>query len=128
MQLTRNYILKTVGLHHSIEGASLSRYLLISVRSALFLHKKNSKNCLFSSLKKKSNIEYRPVIKFFTRKGLNVTEISKELNRVYKDDAPFYRTIDKWLAVFKEPEHGFEDSPRTSRPSTVTTNGNTEAV
>ena len=33
------------------------------------------------------NIEHRPVIKFFTRKGLNTTEISKELDNVYKNSA-----------------------------------------
>ena len=59
-----------------------------------------------------SNIEYRVVIKFFIRKGLNATEISKELQSVYKYDAPSYRTITKRLAKFKESEHAFEDSPR----------------
>jgi [histone H3]-lysine36 N-dimethyltransferase SETMAR len=75
-----------------------------------------------------SNIEHRAVIKFFTRKGLNATEISKELDNVYKDSAPSYRTVAKWVAEFKDPERGFEDSPRTGRPSTTTTDENIEAV
>ena len=75
-----------------------------------------------------SNIEYRAVRKFFTRKGLNATEISKELDSVYKDDASSYRTVAKWVAEFKDPERGFEDSPRTGRPSTITTDENIEAV
>jgi transposase len=75
-----------------------------------------------------SNIEHRAVIKFFTRKGLNATEISKELDNVYKDSAPSYHTVAKWVAEFKDPERGFEDSPRTGRPSTVTTTENIEAV
>ncbi len=75
-----------------------------------------------------SNIEHRAVIKFFTRKGLNATKISKELDNVYKDSAPSYRTVAKWVAEFKDPERGFEDSPRTGRPSTVTTAENIEAV
>ena len=58
-----------------------------------------------------SNIEYRPAIKFSTWKGLNSTEISKELTSIYKDDAPSYRTVAKWVAEFKEPEPVFEDSP-----------------
>ena len=75
-----------------------------------------------------SNIEYRMVIKFFTRKGLNATKLSKELDSVYKKDAPIYCTIAKWLAEVKEPEHGFEDSPRTGRPSTITTDENFGAI
>ena len=75
-----------------------------------------------------SNIEYRPIINFFIRQGLNATEISTELDTVHKDNAPSYRTAPKWFAVFKEPEHGFEDSPQTGRPSTITTDENIKAV
>ena len=74
------------------------------------------------------NIEHRVVIKFFTRKGLNTTEISKEMDNVYKDSAPSYRTVAKWVAEFKDPEHGFEDAPRMDHPSTITANENFEAV
>ena len=75
-----------------------------------------------------SNIEHRAVIKFFTRRGLNTTEISKELDNVYKDSPPSYRTVAKWLAEFNDPEHGFEDAPRMGRPLTITTQENIEAV
>ena len=75
-----------------------------------------------------SNIKYRAVAKFFTRKGLNAAEISKELDSVYEDDAPFHRRVAKWVAELKEPERGFEDTPRTGRLSTITTDQNIEAV
>jgi transposase len=75
-----------------------------------------------------SNIEYRAVIKFFTRKGLNATEIRKELDSVYKDSAPSYRTVAKWVAEFKDSERGFEDAPRIGCPSTTITDENIEAV
>ena len=75
-----------------------------------------------------SNIEYRIVIKFFTRKGLNTTEIGKELDNAYKDSAPSYRTVAKWVAEFKNPERGFGDAPRMGRPSTITADENIEAV
>ena len=75
-----------------------------------------------------SNIEYRLVIKFFTRKGLNATEISKELDSVYKDDTASHCTIAKWLAQFREPKRGFEDSPRTGRPSTIAIHQNIKVV
>ena len=82
--------------------------------------------CLHFS--KISNIEHRPVIKFFTRKGLNAIEISKGLENVYKDSAPSYRTVAQWVAEFKDPERGFEDAPRMDHPSTITSNENIEAV
>ena len=82
--------------------------------------------CLHFS--KMSNIEHRAVIKFFTGKGWILTEISKELDNVYKDSAPSYRTVAKWVAEFKDPERGFEDAPRMGRPSTITADENIEAV
>ena len=75
-----------------------------------------------------SNIKYRAVIKLFTQKGLNATEISKELDSVYKDDAPSHCTVAKCLAGFKEPERAFEDSPLMDRPSTIATDQNTDAL
>ena len=55
-------------------------------------------------------------------------EISKELDNVYKDSAPSYRTVTKWMAEFKDPEHGFEDAPRMGGPSTITADENIQAV
>ena len=75
-----------------------------------------------------SDIEYRAVIKFFTRKELNATEIHQELDSVYKDSAPSYRTVAKWVAEFKDPERAFEGAPRGGRPSTTTTDENIQAI
>ena len=75
-----------------------------------------------------SNIDHRAVIKFFTRKGLNAAEISKELDNVYKDSAPSYCTVAKWVTEFRNPERAFEDASRMGRPSTITTQENIEAV
>ena len=74
------------------------------------------------------NIEHRAVIKFFTWKELNTTEISKELEDAYKDSAPSYRTVAKWVTEFKDSERGLEDAPRMGRPSTITADENIEAV
>ena len=82
--------------------------------------------CLHFS--KMSNIKHRLVIKFFTRKRLNTTEIGKELDNVYKDSAPSYRTVANWVAEFKNPERAFEDAPRMGCPSTITTDENIEVV
>ena len=75
-----------------------------------------------------SNIEYPAVTKPFIWNDLNATEISKKLNSVYKDDAPSYYTVDECVAAFKKQERAFEGSPRTGRPSTITTDQNIEAV
>ena len=66
-----------------------------------------------------SNIEYRPVIKFLTRKGLSATEIRKELKSIYEDDTPSLS-----LAQFKHPKRDFEHSPRAGPTSTITTHQN----
>ena len=71
-----------------------------------------------------SNLEQRAVIKFFTRKGLNATEIKKELDNVYTDSVPSYRTIARCVAEFKDPESGFEDAPRSGPPPTITIDEN----
>ena len=82
--------------------------------------------CLHFS--KMSNIEHRAVIKFFTRKGLNVTEISKEMDNVCKNSASSYRTVTKWVAKSKSSERGFEDAPQIGRPSTITIDENIKVV
>ena len=58
-----------------------------------------------------SNTEYRTVIKFFIRKGLNAIEITKQLAGVYGYSAPSYRTVAKWVAEFKDLTQAFEDAP-----------------
>ena len=82
--------------------------------------------CLHFS--KMLNIEHQPVIKFFTGKGLNTTEISKKLENVYKDSASSYRTVTNWVVEFNNPEHGFEDAQRMGRRSTITVQENIEFV
>ena len=82
--------------------------------------------CLHFS--KMSNMKHRTVMKFFTRKGLNAIEISKELDNVYKDSAPSNRTVTEWVAEFKDPERAFEDASRMGSPSTITIYENIEAV
>ena len=82
--------------------------------------------CLHFS--KMSNIEHQAVIKFFNRKRLNAIGISKELDNVYKDSAPLYRTVAKWVAAFKNPERALEDAPQMDHPSAITANENIEAI
>ena len=50
-----------------------------------------------------SNTQYRVVIKFFTRKALSATEITKELADVYGHSAPSYCTVVKQVTEFNNP-------------------------
>ena len=129
MQLVSKRISETFGSCHSIEDGFLLRYTNFgSISSFPLYEKKHVLRTMCLHFSKMLNIEHRAVIKFFTRKGFNAIEISKELENVYKDSAPSYRTVAKWVAEFKDPEHGFEDAPRMGRPSTITADGNIEAV
>ena len=75
------------------------------------------------------NIEYRVVIKFLTWKGLNATEISKELVQcLQRQYSVLTHTVIKCLAKFKESERAFEDSSRMGHSFTITTDQNIEAV
>ena len=129
MQLVSKSISETSGFCRSIEGAFLLRYTGFGpIASLPSYEKKNVLWIMCLHFSKISNIEHRPVIKFFTRKGLNAIKISKDLNNVYKDSAPSYHTVAKWVAEFKNPEHAFQVAPRMGRPSTITADENVEAV
>ena len=91
-------------------------------------HKNNVLRTMCLHFSKMSNIEHRSAFKFFTRKGLNAIKISKELDNVYKDSAPSYHTVAKWVVEFKDLERAFEDVPRMGPPSTITADENIEAV
>ena len=71
-----------------------------------------------------SNIECRLVIRFFTWKDLNATEISKELDECRQRPC----SVVKCFAQFKYLQHAFEHSPQADRPSTITTHQNIQAV
>ncbi len=91
------------------------------------MHKRDT--CKLANVRRFGTIYERKIVftiisKFFTQKGLNATEIHKELDNVYKDSAPSYRIVAKWLAEFKNPEGGFENVPRSDRPLTTVTDEN----
>ena len=131
VQLISKCISGTFGFCHSIEDEFLLRYTNLGPIGLFisFIRKNNVLSTMWFYFSKMLNIEHRSIIKFFTRKGLNVFEINKELENAYKDSAPSYYTVAKWVAEFNDPEHGFEDAPRMGRfPSTITTQQNIEAV
>ncbi|CAG0902696.1 unnamed protein product, partial [Darwinula stevensoni] len=60
--------------------------------------------------------------------GLNATEITKELECVYKNSISSYHTIPKWVAEFKDSTCGLEDAPQSGCSLTTTTDENVEAM
>ena len=75
-----------------------------------------------------TNTEYRTVIKFFIRKGLSATEITKDLADVYGRSTPSYRIVAVWVAEFKDSTHAFDDPPRSGRIPTALTEESIRAV
>ena len=131
VQLVSKRISETVGFCHSIEGEFLLRYTNFDPIASFLSYekKKNVLRTMCLHFLNMLNIEHRTVTKFFIREGLNAIEISKELESVYKNSAPSYRTIANWVAEFKDPERAFEDVARMGRrPSTITADKDIEAV
>lgn len=69
------------------------------------------------SLKK---FEYRSIIKFLCKEGVNAKEIFDRLSKVYTSDAPSYATVTRWFAEFKHGRQSIEDDPKCGGPKTAT--------
>lgn len=57
-------------------------------------------------------IEYRIVIKFFTKGGNTPEQINNRLRAVYGDFAPSYATVKNWAKLFKWDRESMQDDPR----------------
>lgn len=68
-----------------------------------------------------NEIEYRAVIKYFTKDAKSPTEIYKNMQRVYGNECPSFSTVKKWAALFKNGRESLEDDPRPGRPQDVIT-------
>ena len=73
-------------------------------------------------------IEYRSYIKISAALGKSAKEITKELNDASGDQAPKYRTVSKWIKLFRESREVLEDDPRSGRPRTTLTRTNIQLV
>jgi hypothetical protein len=71
--------------------------------------------------------EYRPFIETRALLGIPATVITEELEKVYSDKASKYRTLAKWVALFKDGRQELEDNPRSGRSITTHTASNIEA-
>jgi len=73
-------------------------------------------------------LEYRAVVKFFTKKGLNARNIHQELFSVYGGSSPSYATVANWHRKFGCGQESLEDDPPEGRPSTALSLENIPAV
>ena len=73
-------------------------------------------------------IDIRSYIKTRVILGITPIEIWKELEIAYPDQAPSYRCVAKWAALFKDGRQAVEDDPRSGRPITALTSQNIESV
>ena len=73
-------------------------------------------------------LEYRAVIKFLTKKGLNSNEILHELVVVYQAEAPSRRTVERWHHEFLHGRISLQDDEHTGRPITSSSEQNVLAV
>ena len=78
----------------------------------------------FTKISKMQKIEYRAYIKTCALLGLAATDISNELSLIYGDNAPKYRTVSKWNALFVDVREDLEDDPRSGRQITSHTKQN----
>lgn len=75
-----------------------------------------------------SKVEYRAVIKFFTKEGLTPQEIKARLDGVYGHASPSYSTVKEWAKKFRLGYESLEDETRPGRPADVVTNENIDVV
>lgn len=64
-------------------------------------------------------IEYRAVIKFFSKSGKSAKEIYDVMQPVFGDSCPTYNTIATWRRPFRSGRESLEDDPRSGRPETA---------
>lgn len=72
--------------------------------------------------------EIRFVILFFVRRGMKGSNILRELQTTYGDQAPSQAMINKWVSRFKTGNFTVQDDPREGRPRTSTDDQNLAAV
>jgi transposase len=61
-------------------------------------------------------MEQRPVVRFFTLKGLSPEDVHTELESKYMDEALDLRTIYKWYERFMRRRIKLFDDPRSGQP------------
>ena len=72
--------------------------------------------------------EYRAVIKYLIKKNFTPKQIKQELDLVYGDSAPCFKTVLNWADRFKAGQESIEDDPNIGRPNTALTEENVELV
>jgi len=75
-----------------------------------------------------SRSEYHAALKFLTLEKQLANNIYERLVNVYRDSAPSYSTVTRWVAEFKRGRTSLEDDTRAGRPVEATTDDCCHAV
>ena len=63
--------------------------------------------------------EQRAYCKIRSKLGQNASEIKNDLDIVYGEGALKYRTVARWVALFRDGRESVKDGPRSGRPSSA---------
>uniref|UniRef100_A0A1B0GNL2 Uncharacterized protein n=1 Tax=Phlebotomus papatasi TaxID=29031 RepID=A0A1B0GNL2_PHLPP len=69
-------------------------------------------------------VHLRHIMLYEYRKGVSVRTAQKNIAEVYLDNAPAFKTVQKWFARFRKGDLSLEDKPRAGRPSDINDSGN----
>lgn len=74
------------------------------------------------------NRDFRAMMFYDFKRGLNVQQSHQNFIDAFGQDAPSERTIRRWFAKFRGDQESFEDEPRSGRPPDSATPENIERV
>lgn len=64
-------------------------------------------------------VHLRHIMLYEYRKGVSARTAQKNIAEVYLDNAPAFKTVQKWFTRFRDGDFNLEDKPRAGRPSDI---------
>lgn len=75
-----------------------------------------------------SREHFRAMILYDFKSNLTAQQSFDRLHLAFEDEAPSYRTIQRWFTEFNRGRQSLSDEPREGRPSTAVSHENIDAV
>jgi len=72
--------------------------------------------------------DFRPIMLFHFKLGINASECLSQIEKAFPDCAPSLSTVSRWYFRFQTGDENLGDDPRTGRPVTVMTLENVKLV
>jgi len=83
---------------------------------------------VFSKSTKMEKKDFRPIMLFHFKLGINASECLSQIEKAFPDCAPSLSTVSRWYFRFQTGDENLGDDPRTGRPVTVMTLENVKLV